>query len=144
MVVSKRETKADRERARADRFRADVAALYRLSDHDWNDWELDWQESQMRRRPGYVFSDKEHAILERMHRDATPFTAWDGWTVSELIKSAYAYRLDCGEGDQELLEKLHDRGARELRLREMKWLIGVCRHVAGVVLARFEADRFAA
>ena len=70
--MSKRPTKAQREQAGADQFRAEVKALRYLPGQDWNDWELDWQESQIRRPSFYIYSEKEHAVLARMRKDATP------------------------------------------------------------------------
>jgi hypothetical protein len=118
-------------------------ALYRLPDHDWNDWELDWLESQLRRPRLYLPSEKEQAVLARMRRDATPFTEWNGYPASELIQSAYAYRLDCDEWDQEFLERLHRRGATTLRLREMARLVRLC-CVASVSIETFEPQQEAA
>jgi len=86
--VSKRPTKAERERTRADEFCAEVKALHDLPGHDWNDWELDWQESEMRRPPFYIHSEKEEAVLARMRRDAKPFDGWDSYSTRELIRAA--------------------------------------------------------
>jgi hypothetical protein len=142
--VSKRPTKAQREQARADQFRAEVKALRDLPGQDWNDWELDWQESQIRRPLFYIHSEKEHAVLARMRRDATPFSEWDGYTARELIKAAHAYRMDCSEGDQEFLERLHRRDNDTLRRRQMARLIGICSQVAGILIAPFDHDRVTA
>jgi len=136
-------TKAELARARANQFRAEVLALYQLPDHDWNDWELDWLESQLRRPPLYLPSEKERAVLARMRRDATQFTGWDGYTAWELIKSAYAYRLNGDEWDQQFLERLHRRVATTLRLRQMARLLRLC-GIAGVPLAPFEPQQDAA
>jgi len=143
LLVIKPPTKAELARARANQFRAEVLALYQLPDHDWNDWELDWLESQIRRPPLYLHSEKEHAVLARMRRDATQFTGWDDYTAWGLIQSAYAYRLDCDGWDREFLERLHRRGATALRLREMARLVRLC-GVAGVPLTPFEAEQDAA
>jgi hypothetical protein len=78
-----------------------------------------------------------------MRRDATPFTGWDGYTAWELIKSAYAYRLEPDEWDQRFLEKLHRRGATVLRLREMARLVRLC-GVAGISLTPFDPQQDAA
>jgi hypothetical protein len=143
-MVSKRPTKAQREQARADQFRAEVKALHYLPGHDWNDWELDWQESQIRRPPFYMYSEKEHAVLARMGRDAAPFSEWDGYTTRELVKAAHAYRMDCSEGDQEFLERLHRQDRDTLRRRQMARLISICRQVSGILIAPFDHDRVAA
>jgi hypothetical protein len=135
--------KAELARAHAKQFREEVSALHQLPDQDWTDWELDWLESELRRSPQYVPSDKEQAVLARIRRSATQFTGWDGYSVPELIKSAYDYRIDCDEWDQEFIEKLHRRGATKLRLREMARLVRLCR-VAGVLLARFDPEQEAA
>jgi hypothetical protein len=133
--------KEARERARA--FREEVSALYELPNHDWNDWELDWLESELRRHSLYLPSEKERAVLARMHRNTTQFSGWDGYTAQELIKSAYANRQDCDEWDGEFLERLHRRGATTLRLREMARLVRLC-GVAGVPLEPFEPQQDAA
>jgi hypothetical protein len=126
-------------RTRAKQFREEVLALYQLADHDWNDWELDWLESELRRHPLYTPSEKESAVLARLHQNTKQFTGWDGYTVSELIKTAHAYRMDDDEWDEKFIEKLHRRGATTLRLREMARLVRLCR-LAGALLARFELE----
>ena len=131
-------------RERANRFRTELLALHQLPDHDWNDWELDWLDSELFRRPAlYEPSEKEAAVLARMRRNTTQFTGWDGYSVPELIKLAYTYRMDCDEWDREFLEKLHRRGATTLRLREMARLVRLCR-VAGILLAQFDPEQDAA
>jgi hypothetical protein len=130
-------------RERANQFRAEILALYRLPDHDWNDWELDWLESELRRHSLYVPSEKERAVLARMQKCLAQFSGWDGYTTWELITAAYAYRLDYSEHEQAFLEKLHGRGATTLRLREMARLVRLC-GVAGFPLVRFEPDQIAA
>jgi hypothetical protein len=142
--VSKRPTKAQREQARADQFREEVKVLRYLPGQDWNDWELDWQESQLRRSPFYTYSEKEHAVLARMRRDAMPFSEWDGYTTRELVIAAHAYRMDCSEHDQKFLEKLHRQDHSTLRRRQMSRLVGICRQVAGLLVAPFDHDRVAA
>ena len=75
-------------RERANRFRTELLALHQLPDHDWNDWELDWLDSELFRRPAlYEPSEKEAAVLARMRRNTTQFAGWDGYSVLELIKS---------------------------------------------------------
>ena len=139
--------KAEKERERARAFREEVLALYHLPDHDWNDWELDWLESELRRHPLYVPSEKESAVLERMRSNTKEFTGWDGYTAWELIQATAAHRLDCTERDEAFLEGLQRRGAITggitLRRREMARLIRLC-EIAGVPLARFEPEQKAA
>jgi hypothetical protein len=53
-----RTTKAQRERAEAEEFRAVVAALQNVRHNDWNDWEHDWLRDELRRPPDYIYTDK--------------------------------------------------------------------------------------
>jgi len=143
--VPKRLTKEELARALAKRWREEVLALRQLPDHDWNDWELDFLESQLFRRPPlYQPSEKEQAVLARMRRDTKQFTGWDGYTVWELIQAVSAYRLDCTERDEAFLDGLQRRGAISggitLRRRELARLIRLC-GVAGVSLAPLEYER---
>jgi hypothetical protein len=52
--------------------------------------------------------------------------------------------MDCSERDQEFLEKLHRQDHGTLRRRQMARLVGICRQVAGILVAPFDHDRVAA
>jgi hypothetical protein len=122
--------------SKADKFRSAVTALLQLPDHDWNDWEYDWLLSESRRRSDYVYSDKEHAVLDRLRNLAKSFTGYDGYTAAELITIAYQCRFDIDDDACDFLERLHRSNRTELKLRQMRRVVGICRAFAGLDLAR--------
>jgi hypothetical protein len=104
-------TKVQRERAEADKFRELATALLSIRHNDWNDWEYDWLRDEVRRRPDYIYTEKEWAVLNRLQSYARSFTQYAGYTVPELIAIAYPYRFDLDEDGQDFVEKLHAWGA---------------------------------
>jgi hypothetical protein len=122
-------TKAQRERAEADEFRALAIALLGDRHNDWNDWEYDWLRDETRRQPDYIYTEKERAVffLDRLQSYAKSFTEYAGYTVPELIAIAYVCRFDLDEDGQELIEKLHVWRATDLKRRQIKRLAGICR-----------------
>lgn len=132
--MAKRLTKAQREQAEADEFRASALSLLQLQHNDWNDWEYDWLTKEVRRHPSYIYTEKEHAVLDRLKSYAKSFTHIDGYTVPELITIAYPFRFDLGEDDQEYIEKLRRWGATDLKMRQVRRLASICRCFAGLQL----------
>jgi hypothetical protein len=122
-----RRTKAQKAQAEADRFRELVRRLRALQYSDWNDWEWDWLDSEARRRPDYIFSENEHAVLRALMFDSGTFTEYSGYTVPELIAIAYRYRADLDKPGQEFVELLHAWSATSLKRRQIKQLAGICR-----------------
>jgi hypothetical protein len=134
--MAKRITKAQRARNRADEFRSAVAELLQ-ADVIWTAWEENWLVSESRRRPDYIFSEKEHAVLDRMRDTASgPFTGYDAYTVTELIAIAYPWRFDLDEDGEEFLETLHEKMPAGLRKRPLRRLVGICRSFEGLDLPR--------
>jgi len=123
-------TKAQRERAEADEFRALAIALLGDRHNDWNDWEYDWLRDETRRQPDYIYTEKERAVLDRLQSYAKSFTEYAGYTVPELIAIAYVCRFDLDEDGQEFVEKLHAWRATDLKRRQIKRLAGICHGVA--------------
>jgi hypothetical protein len=72
--MPRRITKAQQELAKADKFRAAAAAFLQLRHNDWNDFEYDWLVDEVRRRPGYIYSEKEHAVLDGLRACAKSVT----------------------------------------------------------------------
>jgi hypothetical protein len=120
-------TKAQRERAKAEEFRALVVALLSVRHNDWNDWEYDWLRDEIRRQPDYIYTEKERAVLDRLQSYAKSFTEYAGYAVPELIAIAYACRFDLDEDGQEFVEQLHAWSATDLKRRQIKRLAGICR-----------------
>jgi hypothetical protein len=127
--MAKRVTKAEREQAAADAFRALAQTLLTLRHNDWTDWEFDWLSAMSNRAAWYRFSEKENAKLEQLVRLSKAFTSYSGYSIQELIAIAYPFRFDLGEDDQEFLEKLHKWRAIDLRLRQVRRLARICRSV---------------
>ena len=122
-----RVTKAQRERAEADEFRAIATALLGVRHNDWDDWQYDWLRDEVRRQSDYIYTEKERAVLDRLQSYAKPFTEYAGYSVPELIAIAYPYRFDLDEDEQEFVEKLHAWGATDLKRRQIQRLAGICR-----------------
>jgi hypothetical protein len=124
-----RQTKAQRVRveAEADRFRDLLGRLRALQYSDWNDWEWDWLDSEARRKPDYIFSENEHAVLRDLMFDSGTFTEYSGYTVLEMITTAHRYRADLDDAGQEFVELLYTWGATSLKRRQIKRLAGICR-----------------
>jgi hypothetical protein len=132
--MAKRITKAQRAQDRADEFRSAVAELLR-SDTIWSTWEENWLVSESRRPAGYIFSDKEHAVLDRMRIAASgPFYNYGDYSVRELIVIAYPWRFDLDEDGSEFLETLNKTEPAGLTLRSLRRLVGICRAFEGLDL----------
>jgi hypothetical protein len=134
-------TKTQRVRDRADDFRSTVAKLLQ-SDTPWTAWEEQWLVSESRRSASYIFSEKEHEILDRMRVAASgPFTDYGGYSIQELIAIAHPWRFDIDEDGEEFLETLHKTKPTGLTLRPLRRLVGICRAFEGLDLPH---DVFAA
>jgi hypothetical protein len=134
--MAKRITKAEQARIRADKFRSTVAGLLEC-DIIWSAWEENWLISESRRRPDYIFSEKEHVVLDRMRIAASgPFTNYGEYTVTELIAIAYRWRFELDEDGEEFLETLHKTAPTGLRKRPLRRLAGICRSFEGLDLPR--------
>lgn len=132
--MARRITKAQRARNRADEFRSTVAELLQ-SDVIWSAWEENWFVSESRRKLDYIFSEKEHAVLDRMRVAASgPFTGYGEYTVTELIAIAYQWRFQLDEDGEEFLETLHKTALAGLRMRPLRRLVGICRSFEGLDL----------
>jgi hypothetical protein len=125
-------TKAQRELAEALKFRATAKTLLYDRYNDWKDWEYDWLTDEVRRRPDYIYSEKEHAVLNRLQHDARAFTEYAGYTVPELTAVVYAGRFDFDEYEQELVEKIHRWGATTLKRRQICCLAGLARQFENI------------
>jgi hypothetical protein len=66
-----------------------------------------------------------------------PFGGFAGYSVAELLRTALRCVADCDRKDAEFLERLAAAQPTELPLAELKWLVGICRHVACKPLPRF-------
>jgi hypothetical protein len=127
---------------RAHKHRDNIEALLAITPR-WalRDWFLDWTESQLRRDRFYIFSDKEHAVLEReVSLRLKPCVAWGDYTLPELLRTALAYRADCCEEDEDMLVMLEAEKPSTVPLWQMRWLVGLCRHVAGLPIPHIELE----
>lgn len=125
-------TKAQCELAEALEFRASAETLLRDRYSDWNDWEFDWLIDETRRPPGYIYSDKERAVLKRLQHDSRSFTAYAGYSVPELTAIAYMGRFDFQEHEQEFTETVHRWGATHLKRRQIRLLASLCRRFENI------------
>src|SRR5208282_3026383 len=131
--------KAQRALDRAHEHRATIERLLANPAH-LRPWFLDWAESEFRRDRFYIYSEKEHALLAKEIARMKPFQGFGGYTVLELLRAALRYRADCDPDEQEFLDRLDTEQPTELPLWELRWLVGICRHIAGVTLPLFDLD----
>jgi hypothetical protein len=76
-------------------------------------------------------------IVTSENPEMKPFGGFAGYSVAELLGTALHSLADCDRKDAEFLERLAAARPTELPLGELKWLIGICRHVACKPLPRF-------
>jgi hypothetical protein len=67
-----------------------------------------------------------------------PFGSYAGYPVAELLRTALRCLPDCDRADAEFLQQLALTRPTELPLADLKWLVGICRHVARKPLPRFD------
>jgi hypothetical protein len=103
-----------------------------------SDWFIDWAESELRRDRFYLYSDKEHAVLDRQLLRLQPVTEFGDYTIDELLHIAATYSVDCGEEDKELLTEFIRERPSELPLWLALRLVSICRHIAGVSIPYIE------
>lgn len=126
-----------KDQIRANQFRSRAAEV--LEDSDWLDEGVrHWLEKQIRREPDYIYTENEHAALQRIIVAGMLFDGWDGYTVHELLAAASRYKADGNYEDEQEINELQSRNVDQLRLGEMAHLVAFCRNVAGLSLKRFE------
>jgi hypothetical protein len=131
--------RVSKEQLRAAQFRSRAAEL--LKDPYWLDEGVRyWLEKELRRPPDYIYTENEHAALARIIAASTMFESWDGYTVPELLDNARGYKANGSYEDEVQLDELKARNPTQLRLREMAHLVGFCRNIAGLQLARFKPE----
>ena len=77
-------------------------------------------------------------ITTSENAEMRPFGSFAGYSVAELLRTALRCLADCDRKDAEFLERLAAAQPTELPLAELKWLVGICRHVACKPLPRFQ------
>jgi hypothetical protein len=91
--------------------------------------------------PPFIRRPKEYGVMTRIAARETvemkPFGSFAGFPVAELLRTALHCLAECDRADAEFLQKLAVAQPTELALAELKWLVGICRHVAGKPLPRF-------
>jgi hypothetical protein len=77
-------------------------------------------------------------IVAREDVSVKPFGSYAGYPITELLRAALHCLGECDRADAEFLQKLAAAQPTELPLAELKWLVGICRHVARKPLPRFD------
>jgi hypothetical protein len=75
-------------------------------------------------------------IGARENAGTKPLGSFAGYSVTELLRTALDHLADCDRTDAEFLRRLAAARPTELPLAELKWLVGICRHVARKPLPR--------
>jgi hypothetical protein len=128
--------KLSKAQARANQFRERTAEI--LKDSGWLDeGVLHWLNKQLSRDRGYIYTENEHAALDRIVAAGKLFDGWDGYSVPELLAAASRYKRDGDYEDERFLDALEVRNPQQLRLREMGHLTAICRNFAGLPVAPF-------
>src|SRR6476660_1702046 len=84
--------KAQRALDRAHEHRQKIEQL--LAEPDClRPWFLDWAESQLKRDRFYIYSETEHAVLERELERLKPYRGFAGYGIDELLRAATGYCL---------------------------------------------------
>lgn len=76
-------------------------------------------------------------ITARENPEMEPFGSFAGYPVTELLRTALSHLADCDRKDAEFLQRLAAARPTELPLADLRWLVGICRHVARKPLPRF-------
>lgn len=119
-------TKAQRE-LEALEFRTSAEALLHDRYNDWRDWEFNWLTDEVRRPPGYIYSEREWKKLKELQHYSCSFSGYAGYSVPELIAIAYMSRFDFQEHEQDFAEKVHRWSATHLKRRQIRFLASLCR-----------------
>ncbi len=128
-----------RPRSEPDLFRSRAVEI--LRDSDWLDEGVHyWLQKELRREPGYIYTENEHAALARIIAAGTLFDGWDGYSVPELLTAAYQYKTDGDYEDEQVFDELQARHPAQLRLGEIGRLVSFCRNLAGLPLAPFRPE----
>jgi hypothetical protein len=126
-----------RDQIKSSQFRLSVTEI--LKDPEWLDEGVrHWLEKQLRREPGYIYTENEHAALRRIIVAGALYDGWDGYSVPQLLAAAARYKSDGNYEDEQEIDELQSRDVAQLRLGEMAHLVAFCRHVGGLPLKRFE------
>ena len=75
-------------------------------------------------------------IVTTKNADMKRFGSFAGYPVAELLRTALRSLADCDREDAAFLRRLARVRPTELPLADLKWLVGICRHVAGKPLPR--------
>jgi hypothetical protein len=106
--------KAQRALDRAHEHRQKIEQL--LAEPDClRPWFLDWAESQLERDRFYIYTETEHAVLERELERLKPYRGFAGYGIDELLRAATGYCADCDLDDQAFLERLNRRSRLNFR-----------------------------
>jgi hypothetical protein len=111
-----------------------------LDTNPWDGYEdrREWLEGLLRRPADYVFTPAQHAGVNRIKVARTPYEGWDGLRVQELAKAAKQYAADFSEPEDEaLVDDILARRATRLSWSDMRRLVGLCRDVARMDVAKF-------
>jgi hypothetical protein len=101
--------------------------LFKLSDIEWTDWELDFLENM---------SDWQHELSTRQGekliqlRDAAMlYEKVEGFSLKTLVHNCFASRLDLSESDQDFVERRKLSGATKFRRREAARILRCARTI---------------
>jgi hypothetical protein len=125
----------------SERFQTTAISLLKVQHADWTDWEHEWLWDQARRPAKYTYSDNQQHKLEQLLSFSKSYTQYGSYTVQELLRIAFLYRFDLDETDQEFVETLHHWQATDLKLRQMRRLVRICRMFE--IIERGELDEAA-
>jgi len=117
---------------KAHEFHAKVVELLRTRHADWNDWEETFLLDNAQRPIGYIYSEAQWDVLNRLSAYAKSFTHYNDYTAQELLAIAYPARFDLDEDAEEFLDRLTRWKATDLKRRQIRRLAGIARQFVRV------------
>jgi hypothetical protein len=111
----------------ADKFRASALSLLRVRHADWDPYEREFLDDQVKRPDDYIYTDNQWRFLKRLVSFSKTYNHYAGHTVQELLRIAYSRLLDLDYEDQEFVKKLYGWNATDLKLRQINHLASICR-----------------
>lgn len=101
--------------------------LFKLSDMEWTDWELDFLENMSDWQD--ELSTRQGEKLIQLRDAAALYEKVEGFSLKPLVQNCLANRLDLSGSDQDFLESKKQSGAVKFRRREAARILRCARSI---------------
>jgi hypothetical protein len=123
-----------------DRVRKDPVAvsslakrLLAITNHDWNDWELDFLEHMARHRGRDPITTRQGEKLIELRNDSEYHSSVKGFSVASLITNCWLAHDDLNsEQDIKFIEDLKSSGVSAIKRRQLGKLLACARELGEV------------